>query len=110
MNDKGSGLKIVFFIFTLIISIALIFSVIRISFGGSSLSFTSLLNYSANSPKVDISFVEYYRIGGDWGLFDFFRLFLNMIMSIFDIGVWLCKNIYNLVSFITYYVVLLFVA
>ena len=110
MNDKAGGLKIIFSILALILSVALIFSVIRIAFGSDALSFTSILNYSANTPTIDISYVEYLRIGGDWGLFDGFRNFLNTIMTIFNIGIWMCKNIGNLLLFVFYYVTLLFVA
>lgn len=110
MNEKGSGAKLIFSILSLIICIILIFSVIRIAFGSTSLSFTSILNYSANTPQIDVSYIQYLNIGGDWGVVDGIRRFLNSIMSIFNIGIWMCKNIANLLLFIFYYVSLLFVA
>lgn len=109
MNEKGSGFKLIFSILALILSILLIFSTIRIAFGSSSLSFTSFLNYSANTPKINVSYVEYLNIGGDWGIIDGLRRFLNVIMSIFNIGIWLCKNIGSFLAFVFYYVNLLFV-
>lgn len=109
MNEKGYGLKIIFSILALIFSIVLLFSVFRIVFGSDPVSFSALLNYAASTPQIDISYVDYLYIGGDWGLFDGLRSFLNTIMSVFNIAIWMCKNIANLLIVVFYYITLLIV-
>lgn len=109
MSDKGSGLKILFHVLTIILSLLLIFSVIRIAFGSNSLSFGSFLEYVSKTPSISISYVDYLHIGGDWAIFDGFRSFLNTIMTVFNIAIWMCKNIGNLLVFVFYYVRFLFI-
>lgn len=109
MKDKGVGFRIFFYILTLILTIVLIFSIIRVSFGADTISFRSFLEYTSTTPSVDISYIEYVKIGGDWGLIDGLRTFLNYIMTIVNVALWLCKNVANLLVFVFYYVRFLFV-
>lgn len=109
MNDKGKGFNIVISVLMIIFSVVLIGSVIRIVFNSSSFSFGSFLQYITNAPQFNISYVDIFKIGGDWGIIDGLRNFLNSIMSIANFGVWFTKQLLNGLSYIFYFVKFLLV-
>lgn len=104
MNDKGKGSNIVVSVLMIIFCVVLIGSIIRIVFNSSAFSFSSFLQYITNVPQLSISYVEIFNIGGDWGIVDGLRRFLNNIMSIANFGVWFTKQLLNGLSYIFYFV------
>ena len=109
MNDRASGLKILFNVLTVCLCFVLIVSVIRVAFDFNPISFSGFLDYVSKTPSIDISYYTYLSIGGDWGVIDGLRVFLNYIMVIINVLLWLCKNVANLMLFVVYYVRFLFV-
>lgn len=109
VKDYGSGARIFGSILLIIICTVLIGSIIRIVFGGSNFTFTSFLSYLQNVPQISIGNFNLFTINGDWGLIDFFRRFLNSIMSILNFGVWMCSQLVNCVFYLLYFVKYLFV-
>lgn len=107
MNSKTS---IVLNVFGVIIFSLLIVNFLRIMTGYGSLTFESLLNYLQNAPSFDFySIVSNYSITTDWGLFNFLRDFFNMFISLFNVIVFLAKNVLNLINYIIYFIRLVFV-
>ena len=109
MGSKGLGFKILFQILFILLTVILVFSIIRTTFGGSSVTFSSFLDYISNVPQIKITNVNIMHIGGDWLIFDGFRQFLNTIMSIANFGVWFTTQLLNGLSYIFHFVRFLFV-
>lgn len=108
-RDFGLGLKIVFTALAIIFTIVLIGNVIRISLNADTFTFTAFLEYISNAPAVDISFVELWNLGGNWGVFEFLRNFFNMFGSVLSFLVWLGKNIISVLQYVFYFVRFIFV-
>lgn len=107
--DKGKGSALFFNVLCLILTIVLILSVMKFCFNGSSVSFAEFLEYVSKTPQIDVSYQKYAIVLGDWGAFNFLKYFFEALATIINVGVWLCRNIANLLVVITYYVTFLFV-
>lgn len=103
MNDKGKGANIILSVLIILFCGVLICSIIKIVFGGQMFTLGGFLDYISNSPTMNVAFVDYFSIGGDWGIVDGLRKFLNMIMSILNYGVWLGKHALNGLSYCFYF-------
>lgn len=108
-KSNGSGVKIFGYVLLLFFSVVLLGSVIRIVFGSSSFSFSSFLQYITNVPQIILSDVQIFHIGGNWGIVEGLRVFLNHIMSIANFAVWFSTQLLNGLTYIFYFVRFLFV-
>lgn len=63
----------------------------------STYSFTQFLQNLVEISNYQISIVNLgdLAIGGDWGILDGLRMFLNSIMSILNLLVWLAQTLIN---------------
>lgn len=104
MKDKGKGVNIVASVVIIILCTVLIGSIIKIVFGGSSFTFAGFLDYIADVPQITIKNINIFSIGGDWGIIDGLRKFLNNIMSIANFGVWFSTQLINGLTYIFYFV------
>ncbi len=73
----------------------------------SSLSFTGLLNSISSMPTIDMSkifdFVNDMNITLDWGVFNWFRDFLNnFFMPLFGVAIYFCTAIAQLIVFLVW--------
>lgn len=75
-------------IFILIFLILFIYAYVQYIRTGSitTISFKSLLEYFTTVPDITSSFyLSNFSIGGDWGLFEFLRNFLNIFANFFSV-------------------------
>lgn len=73
----------------------------------SSLSFTGLLNSISSVPTIDMSkifdFVNDINITSDWGVFNFFRDFINnFVLSLLGVAIYFCTAIAQLIVFLVW--------
>ena len=73
----------------------------------SSISFTGLLNSISSIPTIDMSkifdFVNDMNITSDWGLFNWFRDFLNnLFMPLFGVAIYFSTAIAQLLVFLVW--------
>ena len=71
----------------------------------SSLSFTGLLNSLSSVPTIDMSkifdFLNDFIITLDWGVFNWFRDFLNnFFLPLFGVAIYFCTAIAQLIVFL----------
>lgn len=100
-------------IFKIIILIAIAFILIRILFSGNNqvFNFQSFLEQLQSMPQISTSFKSFFErtIVTDWGWFNFFRDFINSLMSIISILAWLFGALLDVVRFIVSFLKMLFV-
>ena len=101
-------------LFGSIIIILVAVSLIRVLYGGigNVPTFQSLLDLLQSAPQVSPSiknFVQLLQIPGPWVVLDGLRLFLNNIIQIFSIGVWMCSSLVDVIFFISYFLVWIFI-
>lgn len=97
LEEKQKKNILINFIVLLVITIIALSFIRGILNPNSTYSFTQFLqdlvelsNYQINSVNLgDFSII------GDWGIFDGLRLFLNSIMSIINLLVWVCQSLLN---------------
>lgn len=102
-NDKTSKLGVIGIIFT-IFFIVVLCRLIFNSYTGD-FTFTGLLQTLVNIPDNSNSFnllLGNMVITGDWGLFNFFKDFLNLLLDPFRLIVWLSKNIDSALNYLYY--------
>lgn len=94
-RDTFSGVIIP--LFSCVILVCLCFSVLH---NGDTLTFEGLLQFlSQNASSFEFATYVDYSIVGDWGLFNFLRDFLNLLMAPFSIAMYLTKLIVALIGF-----------
>lgn len=110
MNDRGYGARLFFNVLTLIMSVLLILSVIKFSFAGSSVSFAGFLDYVSKTPQISVEYQDVFIILGDWPSWaNWLRVFIEALSSVLSIIWWICRNIANLLTVVSYYLFYLFV-
>lgn len=80
----------------------LVYALFRVFFSsGQTLTFTGLLDTLANfkAPFPNLSIAN-NAITAEWGIFNFFKDFLNIFINIFDFATFLAKSMTNLASYI----------
>lgn len=65
--------------------------------GAEPLTFTSFLHTISSLPDVTVSTLIDYSIAGSWGLFDFLRIFINSMISVVNVLVYIGSLLYNLI-------------
>lgn len=100
--DSIGILKIIFLLLLLVM-------VFRSLSGVNSISFTSFLTWLRDFHPLlqNFSFVD-LSIVGDWGIFNFFKDFLNIFMQVISVAVFVCKAIVNFISYVFGFVRFLF--
>lgn len=104
VKDYGLGVKIVFYVLSIIFAIVLLGNVIRIAFGTGTFTFTAFLEYISKSPQVDMTYIELWNLGGSWGILDPLRNFFNSFSSILSFIIWLGKSLVNGLAYLFYFV------
>lgn len=96
------------------ISIALLLMVRVVYFltgNDGNFSFATMLEVLQNAPVIDpnalLNLVE-YTIQGNWGLFDFFRDFLNFFPFLINLVVTLVAMMWNVLVYAWYFIRILF--
>lgn len=100
--------------FSLILVILIGVSLIRILKGGSGdiVTFGSLLDLLRDAPQISsevLTFVEQIEIIGDWGVFNFLRDFINDLVDLWSVLIWLGSSIVDLIIYIFYFLRWIFV-
>lgn len=102
-DTSFSLLKIVF----CLLLISLVFT--ALSGGTGSKTFTGLLNWLSDfHPAISNVTFKSSAILSDWGIFDGLRVLINMLVTIADVVVFLCKGLINCISYITGFFAFLF--
>lgn len=100
--------------FSLILVILIGVSLIRILKSGSGdvVTFGSLLDLLRDAPQISsdvLTFVEQIEIISDWGIFNFLRDFINDLVDLWSVLIWLGSSIVDLIIYIFYFLRWIFV-
>ena len=95
-NRKSFVFNILFLVF----SILFIISLIRTMTGAPVLTFAGFLESLTTVPQINLaSFID-LTIVGDWGIFEFFRSFLNFFTSALSLLIYTATQLINLLMLI----------
>ncbi|HBP44123.1 MAG TPA: hypothetical protein DD621_05640 [Clostridiales bacterium] len=102
-NDKVSFIgRSIFIIFLLL----LVISFVRLLFNSSLVTFTGFLDFLTTCPTITIptSFYNSLSLAGiDWGIFNWFRNFLNFFTSSFSFIIFIITNLINALSIVFWF-------
>lgn len=93
-------------IFTLILFVLIIVFLARLFTGSTEFpTFYNLLNVLSETPQIefDMSSLVNLTIGGDWGVIDGLRVFINLIMSVINFLVYCIGGLVQVLVFVTYF-------
>lgn len=95
----------------LVLSICLLFVVafFRSINGSDPLTFTGLLETLSNSPQIALTNFLDLSIGGDWGILDFFRDFINILGSVLSVVVWIFSQLIQCLQYFVFIVDFVFI-
>lgn len=111
MNSK-SNVSIVFNVLLVFFVSVLLVNYFKASLNSEHfLTFSSYLEFLSNAPTVDFTAVKVFNsITSNWGLFNFFRDFLNTLGAFSNVIFFVCANIINVLVMTFYVITGLFVA
>lgn len=110
MNKSYSMGKMIVRVVFIITAVLLILNFSRKLRGGADLSFSAFLNWLGNVKSFDIKLnISAWTIGGDWGIIDGLRKFLNMFGNLFGVTFYLCANLISLLIFLCKFIGFIFV-
>lgn len=93
------------FILLLFLLICNIFAYVLLGSTQEPITFTEILDKLSNAPTIDLDLNEamtMYEIAADWGVFNFFRDFLNLFTSIWGFFIWIINILVNLIIVVGY--------
>ena len=96
-------------ILSLLLCLLFIIAFFRSVNGSEPLTFTGLLETLSNSPKIALTNFLDFSINGDWGFFDFFRDFINLLSSILSVIVWLFSQLIQCIQYFVYIINFVFI-
>lgn len=122
MSDKGNGNKILWYFLVGIFAFLFIIALFRTLNGTTPLTFTDILTKVNEAPAFNfIDYSERLYIGGNWTIdflfgtdiitikvFEYFRVFLNNVLEIFNVVFYIISLIFNALEFVLWFVVNLF--
>lgn len=99
--------------FSIIVVLLVAVAMIRILYNGTAdtISFGSLLNLLESAPQVsnDVkTFVQQFGFTEPWVVLDGFRVFLNVIMDIWSILIWMGSSLIDVIIFVGYFLAWIF--
>lgn len=108
IGSRGASL------FSTLLLILIGVAMIRVLYYGSvdTVSIGSFLDMLSNAPQVSTKikvFVQSIEITGPWIILDEFRIVLNSFIDVFSILIWLCSSIVDVIVFITYFLLWIFI-
>lgn len=98
-------------LFSLILLLLLMISMIRVLLESEfSVSLGGFLEYLVNVPDVSLSWLRGIdlTIYADWGVFEFFRTFLNSLTGILEVALMLVGGIIQLLTYVAYIIAYIF--
>lgn len=120
-TSKTSTSSIVFILGALVVVILLAF-ILRygqyadkiatgeISPGSILPTFSEFLDILSNSPTISPNFNIIPTILGDWGVFNWFRDFVNGLTTIIDFVLWLVQNLFLVLEYMFYFLKWVFIS
>lgn len=99
MSNKKS---FIFNILFLVFSILFIISLIRTMTGAPTLTFAGFLESLTTVPQISVGGFVDLTIVGDWGIFEFFRSFLNFFANALSILIYAASQLINLIMLIVW--------
>lgn len=98
-----------FGIFGLIFLVLLALGVISVLKEDNIVSFKGLLDFLANAPQIDLSFLDWSAINlGDWGAFNWLRDFFNIFISAINVVVFVGTMAVQLIMYFLYFLKFIF--
>ena len=99
-------------IFYFIIMLLLVFALYHtLATDTTQLTFTSLLDWLHDfHPIIQNNSYVSNVMTGDWGLFDFLRVFFNLFIQVFDFALYAVKSLLNILSYVSGFIVFMFTA
>lgn len=98
-----------FTILTFLLCLLFVVAFFRSINGSEPLTFTGLLETLSNSPKIALTSFFDFSISGDWGFFDFFRDFINILGSVLSVVVWLFSQLIQCIQYFVYIINFVFI-
>lgn len=93
-------------IFTLILFVLIIVFLARLFTGSTEFpTFYNLLNVLSEMPQIefDMTSLVNLTIGGNWGVIDGLRVFINLIISVINFLVYCIGGLVQVLVFVTYF-------
>lgn len=113
-TQRSNFLRFLSGVFFLIAVVFFIVVFLRKSYGSSGssgLTFVSFLDWLSSRQSFKISVdISSFGVDGNWGVFDFFRVFLDYIAQFSGVLAWLGSNLVNLVIFVGQFLIFVFSA
>lgn len=77
---------------------------------GSSVSFSAFLEFLGSLDSFTVNFsISDFTIGGNWGIIDGLRNFINVFAYFLGVTLWMFLNLYNCLVYIFRFIQFLFV-
>ena len=110
-DDKNyiSGYLMIFKLLGIFLAFLIIISLIRKVNAGTPVTFSSFLNWlgDVNSFHLGVNISD-FTISSDWGMFNFFKEFLNIFTTSFGVISFIGSNLINLLVFLGQFLLFLF--
>lgn len=107
---KSDKANLVINVFAIIIALLFIANYIRLASSSGFLTFESFIQQCSTFSQFPLTNFIDLRIIADWGIFNFFRDFLNIFSTILSISLYLGGNIMNSLWFVIQFVSIFIVA
>lgn len=92
-SSRGLGVQALTFTFYIAFLVLFVVAFYRYTAGMPLPTFTGLLNFIQTCPNVTLHPHIIGSIEADWGIFNFFRDFINTLTTIFGVGMYACSSI-----------------
>ena len=100
-SDKASY---IIEVLAIIFAIILIANLIRVTSNSGFLTFESFINQCSNFTSIPLIRMNDLTISANWGLFNFFRDFINLFTAPLTVSIFLATNVINALWFVIQFV------
>lgn len=103
--SQGLGLQLLTFsIYSIFLALFCV-AFYRYTAGMPLPTFTGFLEFLPTIPNLTLSPEFLGSIAGDWGIFEFLRLFINSLISILGVGLYACSCILQVITFVSWFLI-----
>lgn len=91
-----------FNVLSLVLGLLLVISLFKMLSGGNPVTFGSLLSAIADAPEISMSMTWFdtLEIVSDWGAFNFFRDFINMITGFYSVIEFCARGLLQVIVYV----------
>lgn len=107
--SESNKVNVIIEVIAVIFLLLLIANFVRLATSGGVLTFGGLLEKLQNFSSFGLTSLYDLTISSDWGLFNFFRDFINIFGTLLSVTLFLANNILNSLWFVIQFVGIFFV-